>query len=246
MIEKDSGSIQKQLARSGSVLQKYRRATVGSKGLMFLVAYELIIAGTGSLPGNLGTRLRSIFYSMLFMQVGKNLIIGRNCSMKRPHLIEIENNVMLGDNVSLDVKRDGLGIRICDDVVVGPGTIFSCPGGRIILGKETKTGRCCRLGSLLGLTVGKGCTIGDYTYIVGAGHKFDSLDRPIIDQPLTCKGPNFIGDNVTIGDEVTVLDGVQIGENVHVASGSLVISDIAAGSRVSGVPARGGNLTGWA
>jgi len=240
MIEKDSGSIQKQLARPGSTLQKYQRATVGRKGFLYLTGYELILFGTGSLPGKLGSSLRAIFYSLLFQQAGNNLTIGKNCTMKRPHLLEVGNNVTLGENVSLDVKGDGLGIRIDDDVVVGQDTIFSCPGGRITLGKGTTIGRCCRLGSLQGLTVGRGCVIGDYTYIVGAGHKYDSLECSIIDQPLTCKGSNNIGDNVNIGNEVTVLDGVQIGDNVHVASGSLVISDIPAGDRVSGVPARKG------
>ena len=125
-----------------------------------------------------------------------------------------------------------------DGVAIGNSTIFSCPGGQITIGIATKIGSRCRLSSLQGLSVGKGCTIGDNTYIVGAAHKFDAIDHPIIVQGLSCKGPNIIGDNVIIGDRVTILDGVTIGSDSHVATGSLVNRDVPPNSNVSGVPAR--------
>lgn len=238
MTGKNHGSIQKQLASPGNALQKYRFTVVGDKGYLWLLFYELIVFCTGSLPLRLGGGLRIFFYSLLLGHTGRGITVGVNCSMRRPHLIQLGNNVILGDNVALDVKTDGKGIILMDGVRIDSATIFSCPGGSITIGNHTRVGARCRLGSLQGLTVGKDCIIGNDTYIVGAGHAFAALDRPIIDQPLTCKGANTIGDRVTIGQGVTILDGVSVGSNVKIASGSLVNRDVPPDCSVSGVPAR--------
>lgn len=240
MTERDIGSIQRRLAGPGGVLGKYREATVGDRGYGRLVLYEAVFLAAGSLGSGLGIRLRRLLYPLILGHVGRGVDFGRDCSFLRPHLIEIGNGVILGDRVALDVKSDGAAIVIGDGVSIGGKSIFSCPGGRITIGAGTKIGARCRLGSLLGLTVGGKCTIGESTYIVGAGHASARLDRPIIDQPLTCRGPNRIGDEVVIGEGVTVLDGVSIGDGAQVEPGSLVLRDIAPGERVSGVPAAAG------
>lgn len=234
----NQGSIQKQLADPGSALQKYHSTVVGDRGLVRLLWYELIVFCTGSLTGRLGRALRALCYSSLLGYTGQGIVIGVNCSMRRPHLIQLDNHVILGDNVALDVKNDGEGIILLDGVRVGRETIFSCPGGFITIGTNTLIGNRCRLGSLKGLTLGRDCIIGNDTYIVGAGHGVSDLDRPIIDQPLTCKGANIIGNRVTIGNKVTILDGVSVGSNVKIADNSLVNRDVPDGSSVSGVPAR--------
>ena len=95
MTDKETGSIQKQLARPGSALKKYQEATVGSKSLPYLIAYELITGITGSIPGILGKWLRNIFYPVLLKHVGSGCTIGRNCSIKRPYRVELEDNATI-------------------------------------------------------------------------------------------------------------------------------------------------------
>lgn len=238
MMEDDIGSVQSQLARPGSALQKYRWAAVGDRGYLRLLLYELIVLATGSIPGKAGAGLRRMFFPLLFKGIGRSVHLGRDCSFRRPHCIKLGDQVVLGERVALDVKSEDGAIVLGRKVTVGRSTIFSCPGGIMAIGDDTAIGQCSRLGSLLGLTVGKGCSIGDFTYIVGAGHASDSLERPIIEQPITCKGPSIIGDKVFIGDRVTVLDGVTIGNGARVEPGSLVVRDVVPGSRVAGVPAR--------
>lgn len=80
--------------------------------------------------------------------MGQGVTVGVNCSMRRPHLIQLGNNVILGDNVALDVKTDGLGINLMYGVRIGSTTIFSCPGGIITIGNNFMVGARCRLGSL--------------------------------------------------------------------------------------------------
>jgi acetyltransferase-like isoleucine patch superfamily enzyme len=238
MAEDDIGSIQSQLARPGSALSKYKLASVGERGYLRLALYEALLLTIGSIPGGFGFSLRRHCYPLLFKHIGRLVRFGLDCSFRRPHRIELGDNVSLGARVALDVKDEDAAIILGSRVKVGDATIFSCPGGRILVGEDTVIGRYSRLGSLMGLTIGRGCTIGDFTYIVGAGHASDSLERPIIEQPTTCKGPSSIGDRVTLGDRVTVLDGVAIGSGAQVASGSLVVRDVPPGSRVAGVPAR--------
>lgn len=238
MAEDDIGSIQSRLARPGSALFKYKLATVGDRGYLRLALYEVLLLAAGSMPGGAGISLRRLCYPLLFRHVGRLVVFGLDCSFRRPHCIELGDNVSLGARVALDVKDEEAGIILGANVTVGEATIFSCPGGRMSIGEDTVIGRHSRLGSLMGLTIGRGCAIGDYTYIVGAGHASDSLERPIIEQPTTCKGPSRIGDRVAIGDRVTVLDGVSIGNGARVADGSLVVRDVPPDSRVAGVPAR--------
>ncbi len=238
MAEKGIGSIQCQLARPGSSLQKYRLASVGSRSYLRLALYEVILLVAGSVPGVMGRGLRRTLYPILFNHVGRSVVFGLDCSFRRPHCIELGDNVFLSERVALDVKSDNAAIILRDGVFVGEATVFSCPGGKMDIGEQTAIGKFSRLGSLEGLTVGRRCNIGNYTYIVGAGHASDSLERPIIEQPVICKGASVLGEEVTLGDRVTVLDGVTIGSGAVVESGSLVIRNVEPGSRVSGVPAR--------
>jgi len=164
-------------------------------------------------------------------------MIRHDVTFRRPKQIRLGKNVFLDAGVVLDVKNDPGRIEIQDDVHIGRNTILSCPGGEIIVGAGTRIGSCCRLGSLKGLTVGRGCVIDNHACLVGAGHAFDSPEVPIIRQPLTCRGKTIIHDGVRIGRRVTVLDGLELGENAIVAPGSLVNRNIGAGVRASGVPA---------
>lgn len=237
MVEKDIGSVQRQLAKPGGKLQKYKEATVGDRSLFFLLLTELAVLLFGSVRGPVGAALRRFTYRPLFKKLGAGAEIGTDCSFRLAHRIEIHNRCRIQDEVSLNVKAEDGKIILGEGVELGEKVVFSCPGGTLEVGKGTTIGKCSRLGSLMGLTVGSNCRIGESSYIVGAGHAISDLDIPIINQPINCKGENRIGDNVVIGDRVTILDGVCIGDNVVVESDSVVLRDVEADCRVTGVPA---------
>lgn len=237
MMEKDIGSVQRQLAKPGNVLTKYKEAMVGDRGLLYMLYLELSVLLFGSLEGGFGPVARNLLFRPAFRHIGSKVKINRDFSFRLPHCIELHDGCCIGDEVTLNVKSEDGEIILGADTRIGDKVIFSCPGGRLEVGQGTTIGRHSRLGSLMGLSVGKNCTIGEGSYIVGAGHATAALDVPIINQPITCKGENRVGDNVVIGDRVTILDGVVIGDNAIVESDSVVICDVEAGSCVAGVPA---------
>ena len=90
------------------------------------------------------------------------------------------------------------------------------------------------------LTIGAGCMIGAYTYILSGG-EYDWRDpTPYAEQSGMCtKGPLTIGDDCWIGTRVTILDGAQsVGDRALVAACALVNKPVAARTIVGGVPAK--------
>lgn len=231
-------SIQKQIA-AGGALQNYKRICTGpDTGYFFFLFYEFIVMMTTSLGGKLGSGLRRLGYSLLCRHVGKNVTIGKECTLRSPQHICLHTGVSIDSNVSLDIKSNGNGITLGRNVRIGRSTIFSCIGDQITIGDESVIGSYCRLGSLKGLIIGRNVRIGNRCYIIGAGHEYSSLDIPIIHQPIVSKGANYIGDNVMIGEGVTILDGVKIGADSIIEPNSLVTRDVSAGSTLAGVPAK--------
>jgi len=57
-------------------------------------------------------------------------------------------------------------------------------------------------------------------------------------RPQSCARPVVIGDDVWIGPNALILKGVQLGRGAKIEPGSVVTSDVPAGLRVVGNPAR--------
>jgi acetyltransferase-like isoleucine patch superfamily enzyme len=237
MNGQETGGVQQHLSRPGNALRKYQQTVTGVDSWFALVKYEFIECCVTPVPGCLGRVLRSVFYPFLFASCSCTAKIGKNLTLQQPAKISLEARVVIEDLVTLNVKGQGKGIILKEDVRVGAKTILSCPGGVIVIGAGTVIEPQCRLGSLKGLLVGHSCHIGQRTYLIGAAHAFDRLDVPIIQQPQTCRGETIIGDQVKIGCEVTILDGVRIGNRACIADGSLVLKDVPDDTSVQGVPA---------
>jgi len=238
MDRERTSTLQKKLGQNGSSISKYRRLAVGDCGYAHLILFEIISFCCLPLPGKFGVLIRRLMLPFIFGKSGKNFSIGTNCTIRNGKKLSIGEKTVIEDDVTLDVKPGDKKLIIGDRVHIGRRTIFSCSGGVTKIGENTVVGTFCRLGSLQGLTIGHHCTLGDNSCISGASHLFSRTDIPIIEQDLTCKGPTFIGNSVTIGERVTILDGVTIGNNVTILSDSLINRDIAEGLTVTGVPAR--------
>ena len=229
---------QEQLFNAGtSARQKYATLVVGRPGLGALLAYELIITLSQSLPGALGLALRKVLYPKLLGSCGRNVVFGQNVVLRHPHKIHIADNVVVDDNCLLDAKGESnRGIRIGSGVFIGRNTILSCKNGDIELGDGANIGFNCELFSASSVRVGAGTLLAAYTYVIGGDHDFSDPSKSILEQGRTSDGVQ-IGAGAWIGAGAKVLDGVSIGDKAIIGAGAVVTRDVPAQAVAVGIPA---------
>ena len=225
----------------GGGFSKYRALTHGGISLWRVIRNELVTLLFGYVPGPLGLALRKVFYPCMFRHCGRKVVFGYGLTFRHAHKISLGDNCFLDDFSMLDAKGEAnTGITLGDGVFIGRGTKIYCKNGDIELGARTNVSSFCTLYSNNALTIGAGCMIGAYTYILSGG-EYDWRDpTPYAEQSGMCtKGPLTIGDDCWIGTRVTILDGAQsVGDRALVAACALVNKPVPARTIVGGVPAK--------
>jgi len=225
--------------KKGAV-KKYRELFLGQVSFFYMIKYELIISLFSSFPGALGYALRKIFFRKLFKKTGKDVIFGRNMTIRHPKKIVLGDNVIFDDFSVIDAKGKGnTGITIGNNVLIGRNSVISCKGGDIEIGDFSNIGPDNIIISESKISIGKYVfTSGKLYMIAGGNHSFDRRDIPIWLQPSTSKGGIIIEDDVWIGASSTVLDGVKIGKGAIIGAASLVHKKIKPYTVSLGVPAQ--------
>jgi len=238
-IERYEDKIQKELfARDKSKIAKYINLFVGKKGFFSLLKYEIITVLFQDMRGALGIFFRNLFYPLLFKKVGKGVSFGKSVTIRHPHKISIEDDVVIDDYCVLDAKGlNNNGIYISKNVFVGRGSILSCKNGDIILEKNVNIGFNSEIFSGSKVVIGENTLIAAYVYIIGGGHDYSRVDIPISEQEKPSHGIK-IEKNCWIGAGAEVFDNVTIGEDTIIGAGAVVSKDIPAFSIAAGIPAR--------
>lgn len=223
-----------------SLFRKYQELTVGKKGLLPLIRYEVITSLFSGCPGAFGYFFRKTFFQLLFNCTGRGTVFGKDIILRHPSKISIGERVIIDDSVVLDAKgRSNRGLKIGNNVILSRNTILSCKEGDIEIDDNTNIGQNCLIHSETSVRLGKNVLMAAFCYIVAGGnHSYDRTDIPIIQQPSYSKGGIVIEDNVWLGANVTVLDGVKIGRDSIIGAGAVVIDDIPEFSIAVGVPAK--------
>lgn len=219
--------------------KKYASLTVGTPTLKALIKYEFIASFCGSVSGAPGIALRSLFYPKLLAEVGKNVVFGKNITIRHPGKIRIGNDVIIDDNCVLDAKgEDNKGIVIGNGAFVGRNTIIYCKNGDIDIGEKVNIGANCHLYAKNKLAIGKNTMVAAYCYLMSGG-RYDFVSGvPFADQNSYSEGPTIVGDACWLGAKVVVQDGVTIGDGTVVGSGAIVTRDLPSSVVAVGVPAR--------
>ncbi len=113
---------------------------------------------------------------------------------------------------------------------------FHCSYGvNITLGRAVYLNAGCTILDSAPVTIGDNSMLGPGVHIYCADHHRASEKRRAgIERAL----PVVIGRDVWIGGRAIILPGVAIGDHAVVAAGAVVSRDVAADTRVAGVPAR--------
>ena len=238
-IERYEDKIQKELfAKDKSNITKYINLFVGKKGIFNLLKYEIIIILFQDMRGAIGIFFRNLFFPIIFKNVGRGVSFGRSLTIRHPHKISIEDDVVIDDYCVLDAKGlDNNGIHISKHGFIGRGTILSCKNGDIVLEKNVNIGFNSEVFSGSKVVIGENTLIAAYVYIIGGGHDYSSIDVPISEQEKPSHGIE-IEKNCWIGAGAKVFDNVKIGEDTVIGAGAVVTRDIPAFSIAAGVPAR--------
>lgn len=230
--------IQKSIT-GASGIRKYQELILGTRSILYLLKYELIILVSSWVPGLLGLALRSKLYPLLLGRVGSSVVFGRGVVLRHPKKISIGDNVVIDDGCVLDAKgSDNKGIDISSGVYIGRNTIIYCKNGDITLGEKVNIGHNCMVFSSNAVCIGDGALIAGYTYIMSGGSYDYRSEERFINQSGYSKGRTTIGADSWLGAKVVVADGVDIGERSIIGAGAVVLDNVPGNSIAAGVPAK--------
>jgi acetyltransferase-like isoleucine patch superfamily enzyme len=154
---------------------------------------------------------------------------GKESHIRRPYLLTNAHRISIGERVS--IRRYGRIEAITQylNEVYDP---------RIVIGDGAWIEQNVHIAACDRVEIGQDVVLASYVYISDHAHGFEDLGVPVMQQPLTSKGPVIIGDLTWIGQGSSILSGVKIGKHVVVGANSVVGRDVPDYCVVAGTPAR--------
>lgn len=150
------------------------------------------------------------------VQAGKNVYIGKHCSLKGKHHITLE-----------------------DCVTVRPYAQIWSGGGTVKIGRGSEIGERCRISISNSLEIGKKVLLSPNVYITDCDHEYRNIDIPVIDQGIVQRGQSVsIGEGSYIGINAVIVGNVKIGKHCVIGANSVVTKDVPDYCVAVGSPAR--------
>jgi len=148
-------------------------------------------------------------------------------------------HVFIGDGVVIYQRHDAGPVELGDFVELHRDiTIENSRGGSLTIGERTGVQAGCQFSAKLApISIGRRVQIAPTCAFYPYDHGM-TPSVPMIDQPLTTRGPIVIEDDVWLGYGVVVLSGVRIGAGAVVGAGSIVTRDLPRDAVAVGSPAR--------
>lgn len=155
------------------------------------------------------------------------ITIRKDAKIINPQWIEVGNNVVIGDRVTLstwpinkNVFNDKCKLKIGNNCLFGDDSHITAANS-ILIGNN--------------LLTGKKVLISDNSH--GAITK-EELSIAPLHRVITSKGGVVIGNNVWIGENAAILQGVTIGDGAIIGANSVVTKDVPANCIAVGNPAQ--------
>lgn len=182
--------------------------------------------------------LRRQYYATKLRHMGKNVNIGCGVKIVNPQFVTLEDNVTLDDRCTL-IAGSERGIVLRDGACLKHGVYLDTEGasGYIEIGRRAYIGTGCCLHGHQGLEIGDHTLFAQNITITPYSHKFDDVNRTIIEQGGHTR-KIVIGRDCYLGMCVCVLWSADIGDGSVIGSGSVVVKPVPPYSVALGVPAR--------
>ena len=187
------------------------------------------------------TAWRRLRIRVALLRVGRT---GPGVSLEDGVLLASPGRISLGDGASIGRgaalranTSASPGITLSAQASLKDGVILNANTGSITIGERSWLGPYCVIYGNGGVDIGRDVMIAAHTLITSVGHEHESLDVPMMNQPLRL-APVRIEDDVWIGARCTLLPGITVGRGAIVGAGSVVTRDVAPWAIVGGVPAR--------
>jgi acetyltransferase-like isoleucine patch superfamily enzyme len=165
-------------------------------------------------------RLYTSFMRSMLARVGRHSSIRPPCRVTDPLAVAVGEGVYLSEGVWLNAKRSRSG------------------GISLTIGNGCYIGRFCHINALEDVVFEPAVLIADRVFISDEEHRYEDLDRPIIEQGTWFKGPVRLRSGCWIGESASVLPGVTVGRHSIVAAHAVVTRDVPDYAVVAGIPAR--------
>lgn len=150
---------------------------------------------------------------------------GQKVSIIDPDIIEGEEYIYLGNHASLNSKTWLLALK-CGDIYP-----------QLIIEDGATIGRFSHIVAVQKVLIGKNVLIADKVYISDNIHGYESIEKPIMHQPILFKGEVVIGENSWIGENVSIV-GAKVGKHCVIGANAVVTKDIPDYCVAVGSPAR--------
>ena len=225
----------------GSAFSRYRDLYYGEMTLGQVLLCELLVTLFSGMSGGIGLLCRNKLYPHMFRSIGRNVVFGRNLTIRHPQRITIGDNVIIDDNCVIDAKgTTNEGISVGDNVFIGRNTIMYCKNGNIRIGDNVSISTNCQFVSSNDMSVGRDTVVGAYSYLLsGGGYDYTGNSGKFSEQTgFLTKGKLVIGPNCWLGAGVIVLDAANVGEHCVIAAGAVVTKPLPPNCIAGGTPAR--------
>ena len=162
--------------------------------------------------------LRAIFYKPFFKKIGFPSYIGKPTFLLATHKVSLGSKVRIYPMLRMEVVGKNSEIIIQDNVSIGHNFhIISENNDQLLIKKDT--------------------TISANVLITNIDHKYQEIDKHILDQPLITNHTQ-IGENCFIGYGAVIQAGTILGKQCIVGANAVVRGHFPDYSVIVGIPAR--------
>ena len=189
-------------------------------------------------PSEYAQKLRTQYYKSVLKHMGENVKIGAGVKIVNPHLVSLDDDVVIMDNCTL-IAREGTYIHIgknnylCERVYLDT----EHEGGYFDFGEWVYLGTGTTCFGHFGLEIGDNSLLAQNITITPYSHIFDDPDKRIWDQGGHSKKVT-IGKDCYLGMGVCVMYSGDIGDGSVIGAGSTVVKPIPPYCVAVGTPAK--------